>query len=254
MTIWIGIFFGVLQGLTEFLPVSSSGHLVFFNNIFGTNCDFLFFSLLLHLATLFAVVVVLWKEIKFLIKKPFSPLAIQLYLSTIVTIVMVLIFEAFIKDAFGGSLLPICFMLTAILLYITEVYTKKQAKPLNLKTSLIMGFAQGIAVLPGISRSGATICTGILCGLSREEASRFSFLMSIPIIVASMGYDILDAVVQGEAIFNVPILPAIFGFISAFLVGVLAVKFMINMLQKVKLWWFSIYLIILSIISLFLIK
>lgn len=252
MTIWLGIFYGVLQGLTEFLPVSSSGHLVFFNGVFGSTCDFLFFSLLLHLATLFAVVVVLWKEIKFLVRNPFSPLAKNLYISTLITIVIVLVFEGFIKDAFAGTFLPICFMLTAFLLFVTEVYAQKKTTPINTKKSVLMGIAQGIAVLPGISRSGATICTGILCGLSREEASRFSFLMSIPIILASMAYEVLGALTSGTGVIDTPILPSIFGFVSAFLVGVFAVKFMLKALQKIKLWWFSIYLILLAIISLIL--
>ena len=254
MTIWLAILFGVLQGLTEFLPVSSSGHLVLFNNIFQTNCDFLFFSLLLHLATLFAVVVVLWNEIKFLFKNPFSPLAKKLYFATFVSVVIILFFEGFAKDAFSGAWLPVCFLITAILLFVTEVYQKKQTKQTSYKTSLLMGLAQGLAVLPGISRSGATICTGILSGLSREEASRFSFLMSIPIIICSMGYELLGAVLNGEVVFDAPVLPSIFGFVAAFLVGIFAVKFMLNMLQKIKLWWFSIYLVALAIISLFLIN
>ena len=108
MTIWIAIFYGILQGITEFLPISSSGHLVLFNKIFGTSDDFVFFSVLLHFATLFAVVIVLWKDIKFLIKNPFSRPAKMIYIATIPTVVIVLLFKGFFEDAFSGNLLPIC--------------------------------------------------------------------------------------------------------------------------------------------------
>lgn len=253
MTVWCAIFLGALQGLTEFLPVSSSGHLVLFQNIFGIETDFLFFSVLLHLATLFAVVLVLWKDIKHLVFHPFCKEAQMLYTATIPTVLIVLLFQGFFEGAFSGVFLPICFMITAFLLFVTEVLAKKTSGKMTFKTGLITGIAQGLAVLPGISRSGATICTAVLLGVDRKRASRFSFILSIPIILASMAYEILGAVTSGEEILTLPVLPTILAFLSAFIVGVLSVKFMLGAFQKIKLWWFSIYLIVLSAISLFII-
>lgn len=253
MTIWCAIFFGALQGLTEFLPVSSSGHLVLFQNIFGIQADFLFFSVLLHLATLFAVVLVLWKDIKHLFLHPFGKEAQMLYTATLPTVLIVLFFQGFFESAFSGMLLPICFMITAVLLFLTEILAKKSSGKITFKTSFITGVAQGFAVLPGISRSGATICTAVLLGVDRGRASRFSFILSIPIILASMAYEILGAVTSGEEVLTLPILPTILAFLSAFIVGVLSVKFMLGAFQKIRLWWFSIYLAILSVISLFII-
>lgn len=253
MTIWLALAYGVLQGITEFLPVSSSGHLVLFNKIFSVDGDFVFFSILLHLATLLAIIVILWDEIKFLIRKPFSKPALLLYIGTIPTIIIVLLFKNFVTDSFEGNFLPICFMITAVLLFVTEIFSKTNLnKEINYKKSLIIGISQGIAVLPGISRSGSTICTAILCGVPREKASKFSFLLSIPVILGSMCFEILEGVTGGVQ-FQLPILPSILAFLSAFLVGCLCLKFMLKIFQKIKLWWFSIYLVFISIISFFII-
>lgn len=253
MTIWIAILYGIVQGATEFLPVSSSGHLVILNLIFNFEGNFIFFSLLLHLATLFAVLFVLRKQVFFLIKNPFSNLAKKLYLATIPTIIIAILFMDFFKNSFSGNLLPICFMLTAFFLILVEFVRKKTFKKINKKTAFLMGLAQGIAILPGISRSGATIIAGLFCQGSRKKVSEFSFLMSIPIILASLAYEIFSCLSSGAPIFDTPILPTFFAFCFAFGVGVLCVKFMINMLQKIKLYYFSIYLILVSIFSLFLI-
>ena len=236
MTIWLAILYGFIQGATEFLPVSSSGHLVLFNNIFKTENNFIFFSLLLHLATLFSVLWVLRKEVLYLLKHPLSENAIKLYIATIPTVLIVLLFKGFFEESFNGTFLPICFMLTAIFLIIVEFIRKKQIKPINKKISFIMGIAQGIAVLPGISRSGSTIIAGLMCGGDRKEVSKFSFLMSIPIILASMIYEIIECYVFNLPILDTPILPTIVAFITAFIVGLVCVKFMLNAIQKIKLY------------------
>lgn len=254
MTIWLAILYGFIQGATEFLPVSSSGHLVLFNNIFKTENNFIFFSLLLHLATLFSVVWVLRKEVLYLIKHPLSDYAVKLYLATIPTVLIVLLFKGFFEESFNGTFLPICFMLTAMFLIIVEFISKKQIKPINKKISFIMGIAQGIAVLPGISRSGSTIIAGLMCGGDRKEVSKFSFLMSIPIILASMLYELLDCYIFNQSILDAPIIPTLVAFITAFIVGLVCVNFMLNAIQKIKLYYFSIYLIILSIFSFFIIN
>ena len=247
MTIPAAIFYGILQGLTEFLPVSSSGHLVLFNKIFGTNCDFVFFSVLLHLATLLAVLIVLWKDIKFLFKNPFSKPAKMLYSATIPTILIVLCFKGFFEGSFNGELLPLCFMITALLLIITQVFGKSiRTKKISYKTAITIGLVQGLAVLPGISRSGSTICTGVLCGLDSKNASRFSFLLSIPIILASIFHELLGVITKGAPLFDVGIIPTLIAFVCAFVVGLLCVKFMLTAFQKISLWWFAGYLIILA--------
>lgn len=253
MTVWIAILYGIIQGATEFLPVSSSGHLVLLNLVFNTDGNLIFFSLLLHLATLFAVLVVLRKQVIFIVKNPFCDLAKKLYIATIPTVIIALLFMDFFTNSFSGAFLPICFMITAVFLFFVEMYGREKAfKSINKSTAFIMGLAQGVAILPGISRSGATIITGLFCKGSRKEISEFSFLMSIPIILASMAYEIFSCVYNGTPIFDTPLVPTFFAFASAFLVGIFCVKFMINMLQKIKLYYFSIYLILISIFSLFL--
>ena len=249
MTIWIAVLYGVLQGATEFLPVSSSGHLVLMNRIFGIECDFLFFSLILHFATLVAVVIVLRREVWSLVKHPFSRQAKFLWIATVPTVVIVLLFKGFFENAFSGELLPVCFMLTAVLLILTELLSKKTFKKLDGKTAFLIGIAQGVAVLPGISRSGATIACGCLCGLDKKASSRFSFLLSIPIILASMGYEILESVASGATVLGVSLELTFVAFAFALLVGVLCVKFMLEKLQKIRLYYFSAYLVLLAGLS-----
>jgi len=249
MSIWIAIIYGIIQGATEFLPVSSSGHLVLINFIFNIDCNFIFFSLLLHIATLLAVCFVLRKQIYFLIKNPFCKKARQLYLATIPTVIIVLLFNDFFESAFLGLYLPLYFLITACILTLAELVTRKKIKPINSKVSIFMGLAQGIAVLPGISRSGATICAGIFCGVERKEATEFSFLMSIPIILASLCYEIINCLKNGLPIFDTPVFETIIAFVCAFVVSIFCIKFMLKTLQKIKLYWFSIYLIAISILS-----
>lgn len=220
--------------------------------MFGTSDDFVFFSILLHVATLFAVIIVQWKDVKFLIKHPFSRPAQMIYLATIPTVIIVILFKGVFEDAFSGGLLPICFAITAVLLATTQLFAKNvPGKNITPKTSILVGMVQGLAVLPGISRSGSTICTAVLCGVSKEKASSFSFLLSIPIILASIASELLDAITTGQAVLSVPIVPTITAAITAFVVGCISIKFMLSMFQKVSLWWFVGYLLFISAVSLF---
>ena len=254
MTFTLAIFYGLIQGLTEFLPVSSSGHLVLFNKIFGTECNFVFFSVLLHFATLLAVVIVLWKDIKFLLKNPFSKPAKMLYVATIPTVIIVLCFKGFFEDAFSGNLLPVCFLITAILLAITQIFAKTIVpQKINFKAAVIVGLVQGLAVLPGISRSGATISAGVLLGVDKKTASRFSFLLSIPIILASIAHEILSVITTGASLFDVGIAPSLVAFMVAFVSGLFCVRFMLTVFQKINLWWFFAYLVIITGVSFFII-
>lgn len=254
MTIIQAIILGIIQGATEFLPVSSSGHLVLFNKIFNISDNFIGFSVFLHLATLFAVVIVLRKKIWWLICHPFSPLAKKLYLSTAITVVIALIFESFFKSMFSGAYLSIFFMITAILLVLTEFLSSKRVyHSFSYKTAIVVGLMQGIAVIPGISRSGSTICAGVMEGANREECAEFSFILSIPIILGSMLFEIIDCVKSGVPFFDAPALQIILAFFSAFIVGILCVKVMLDVVKKAKFTPFAIYLVILSIVCLFIV-
>ncbi len=266
MTIVQAIIFGIFQGLTEFLPVSSSGHLVLFSRIFGVDCDFVLFSVIMHVATLFAVVIYFHKDIWYLCKHPFGKDARKLYLATIPTVVIVLVFKDFVDSAFDGVLLPFCFMFTAVLLFVCQLLCQKNknnfegqikngdgndyGKYTDNKTAFFMGVAQGIAILPGISRSGATMCTGMMLGRDREQAARFSFLMSIPIILASMCYEVFGIIKDGGANL-VGFLPCALGFVFAFVIGFLSIALMLKAVKNMKLWWFSIYLVAIAVVSFF---
>lgn len=266
MAIWVALILGIVQGLTEFLPVSSSGHLTLLGKLFGIGETTFLLTVLLHVATLFAVLFVLRKEIWELIKHPFSRQACNLYLATIPTVLIVFLSKGILDEALGTTkLLPYFFLLTALLLLVTYFISKNQeGKNIekryvvengfrrNNLTSIVMGVAQGLAVLPGISRSGSTICAGLLCGEDRKNVSKFSFLMSIPVIIGSMLYEFIKGdfgIIGG----NEMIAPTIVAFLSAFIVGIVSMKFMLKVVEKGKYYYFSIYLFAISIVSFFLV-
>ncbi len=251
MQYFLALFFlGIIQGLTEFLPVSSSGHLVLFGNLFGID-ESLFISILLHVATLLSIVVVFYKDIWQMIRHPFSKQTTMLVVATIPTCLIVLVLMPIIKQSFAGGLLPICFLISAILLLVSEQLSKKkEKKEMTYKTAFIMGIAQGFAVFPGISRSGSTISAGLLSGGEKESVAKFSFLMSIPIIFLSLIMEIYE-IVTGSLKLQIQILPTILAFVSAFVVGIFAIKLMIKLTVKSSLKWFSLYLVIISIVSIF---
>lgn len=251
--IFFVIIMAIVQGLTEFLPVSSSGHLVLLNKIFKVQNDFLLLSVILHVATLFSVLIVLRKEVKEIIKHPFGNLSLKTIVATIPTVIIVLCFQSFFKNSFDGKFLPFCFMISAVLIAITEILNKNRAeKNISYTNSIVMGIAQGIAVLPGISRSGTTICSGLLCGCKRSEVARFSFLMSVPIILASLVMEIYEYASAGQAL-TLAWYELLTGFVVAFLTGILAVKFMLKIVEKRSLWIFAVYLALLSVACFFII-
>ncbi len=179
----------------------------------------------------------------------------NLVLSTIPTIIIVFIFRFFTNSVFeNAKILPVTFMITALFLIISQVISEKKqnCKKREIKTSscLMMGVIQGFAVLPGISRSGSTICTGLIMGENKEESAKFSFLMSIPIIIASLFYEIIFS---SDKIFGVQVLPIIISFLSAFIVGILSIRFMLKIVSKSKLYYFAFYLFALSILSIFIV-
>ena len=251
MSIFLVLFFmGLVQGLTEFLPVSSSGHLVLLANIFNVE-ESLFISILLHVATLLSICVVFCKDIFALLRHPFSKNTLMLVVATIPTCLIALVLMPFIKSSFGGSFLPVAFLITATILVITELFAKN-TKEFSYKTAIIMGIAQGFAVFPGISRSGATISAGLLSKGDKKECAKFSFLMSIPIILLSLIMEIYEGISGGINI-SYPISAIIISFIVAFLSGIFAIKFMMKLTEKGKLWWFSCYLLLLSLVTFFIV-
>ena len=255
MTILVALILGIVQGLTEFLPVSSSGHLMLLNSVFKIDGNFLFIEIVLHVATLLAVIIVLRKEIWYLVKNPFSKQMKNLVIATIPTVFIVFIFKFLTNSVFeNAKILPVTFMITALFLVLSQFVSDKN---LNLDESemktfscLMMGVMQGFAVLPGISRSGSTICTGLIMGENKEKSAKFSFLMSIPIILASLVYEIVFSSCE---VLSTQILPIIVSFLSAFIVGILSIKFMLKIVSKSKLYYFAFYLFVLSILSYFIV-
>lgn len=240
------VLIGFIQGLTEFLPISSSGHVVLFGSLFDLD-NLLLLSVVAHVGTLFAVIFCYRKRLVELAKKPFNKTNINLLIATIPTVVIVLLFNHFIEDNFSTKTLIWGFLLSAVLLIIAD-FKKDSYRPVNKRSALYMGLAQGLALLPGISRSGSTLVCGLLVGVEKNEALDFSFLMSIPIIIASAVYEsiklfTMQLTVNWLGIFIV--------MITSFIFGILSIKLMLKIVKKNKLYFFSIYLIVLSLIILF---
>ncbi len=246
MGVWVAIFLGIIQGLTEFLPVSSSGHLVLFQKIFGLNIDCLFFDIVVHLGTLLAVVVVYHKSILEILKHPFCEKAQKLVLATIPTVVIAILFKDIFKNSFGGDFLFVGFFVTAIIMFVASYSCKNnyQYKSLTFGGSVIMGIFQGLAIFPGVSRSGSTITSALVQGVRRNESAEFSFLMSIPAILGSLVFELFDI---GKASLNIPFASLVAGFVFSAVSGYIAIKFMLKVIKKAKFFWFGIYLVLLSI-------
>lgn len=262
MEIWQAVILGLVQGLTEFLPVSSSGHIAFFQGIFGISGDdiALFFMIILHLGTLVAVVIVFWREILDLFKKPFKTLGL-LVLATIPAGIAGILVKLLDLDGIllapsaMGIVLAVFFLVTATVLFVTERIAKKRESelPLSIKTTLPMGLAQALAVLPGISRSGSTICAGTIAGCKRSEVAKFSFMMSIPVILGSFLVELASGLYSGEIQTSFAEGGATLGwsiglgFIVSAVSGLFAIKVMLKIIEKANYKWFSLYLVLLSI-------
>ena len=254
MSIWIAILLGIVQGLTEFLPVSSSGHLVLFEKIFGINSqNFLLFDIVLHLGTLVAVIVVYRKTIWEMLKNPLGEDCQKLLFATLPTVIIALLFKDFFKQSFGGSLLWLGFLITAIFMFFTSYVCKNnyQYRPLTHKNAIVMGVFQGFAILPGISRSGSTISSALVQGVRRDQSSKFSFLMSIPAILGGLVFELFDPAIATQ---QVEFLPLLFGFVASAVFGYFAIKLMLKVIKKAKFAWFGVYLVLLSIMTFIFIK
>ena len=242
---------GIVQGLTEYLPVSSSGHLAIGSYLFGIDGEEnLAFTVLVHVDTVMSTFVVLWKEIDWILKGLFKFKMndeTKYFLNIVVSMIPIGIVGVFFKDKveeiFGSGLLIVgcCLLLTALLLTFSYYAKPRQREHISLKDAFIIGLAQACAVLPGLSRSGSTIATGLLLGNKKEKLAQFSFLMVIPPILGEALLDVLKAAKGEEAFGDISVLPLVVGFIAAFVSGCLACKWMINIVKKGKLIYFGIY-------------
>jgi len=247
------IFLGILQGITEFLPVSSSGHLILFQRIFGMENPGMTLEVVLHLGTLVSVFIVFWKDIWALIKKPFQKTTWLLIAATIPAVIAALVFDVEALFDADGPLsliaLGIAFLATGIILMITSKLPngKKDMERMSYLDGLIIGVAQAVAIIPGLSRSGTTIATGLFRGMTREGAARFSFLLSIPAILGATILDFRTAVASLEG-FGMDFWPLLLGFVAATITGYFAIRFMLKIIREAKLKYFSYYLFGLAIV------
>ncbi|MEA4914179.1 MAG: undecaprenyl-diphosphate phosphatase [Christensenella sp.] len=264
MTIWIAMLLGLVQGIAEFLPVSSSGHLLLIQKMFGITEGALFFTVMLHLATLIAVFIVYWPTLIELIKHPFQKTVGLLIIATIPAVLIAVIskmiapVEAFFDAADAGQYLGFGFLLTSILLFISDhvrhtridengekVEVKgKKLKNMQVTDALVIGCMQGVGVLPGVSRSGSTISGALFTGLNRKTAADFSFLMSIPAIIGGAIFEVPDAIKTGLGDMHWTTLVA--GMLVAGITGYFAIKVMISAIKKKKLIGFVIYTAVLG--------
>ena len=223
MKISESIILGLIQGLTEFLPVSSSGHLVLFQNLFGIEEATQAFSILLHMATLIAVFVYYWRDIWALIRRPFQRTTALLIAGTIPTVIIALLFNDTFDAIFGkGKFIGFNFIFTGLILLYADTRRggRKKVRNMSIFDALLVGTMQGVAILPAVSRSGMTISTCLSRGLDKENAARFSFLLSIPAILGAMTLTIKDMVTGEVALAEaVGVAPMAVGFIVAAEIG-----------------------------------
>lgn len=255
---WIeALILGIIQGLTEFLPVSSSGHLELAKFILGDTSlpeESMLMTVVLHGATALSTLVVFRKDIADIFRGLFqfkwndeTIFSLKIIISMIPAGLVGVLFKDQIESLFGGQLLLVgsMLLLTAVLLLLAD-RAKTTQKKVGYWNALIIGIAQAIAIMPGISRSGATISISVLLKIDRSRAARFSFLMVVPLILGAMAKDILSGSISFEP--N-QIIPLTIGFIAAFFTGILACTWMITLVKKAKLSWFAFYCIIVGTIA-----
>lgn len=246
---------GLVQGLTEFLPVSSSGHLILVRQLMGLNggaqSQFnMLFDVMAHLGTLVAVVLVLYKPILDLFKKPYKNL-LMLIVACIPAVIVGFLCKDYIEEYFNtATYLCFFFLFTAVIMLVSEILAKRNKKPkdINWGSAVAMGLMQGVGVFPGVSRSGSTIFGGTVAGADSKQIATFSFLMSVPIILGSLLLSVID-VAQAGALAQIDWFSIFVGAASAFASGYLAVRVMLKLIAKADFKWFSLYLLIVAILT-----
>ena len=258
---WLeSLLLGILQGLTEFLPVSSSGHLTIGQELLHLNttaADNLLFTVTVHAATVLSTIVILWKEIEGLFKGTFftakwnddKTYVAKILLSCIPVMIVGLFFKDQVEAIFGSGLLVVgcCLLLTALLLTFAYYAKPRQKETISYRDAFIIGLGQALAVLPGLSRSGTTIATGLILGNKKESIAQFSFLMVLIPILGETFLNVIDIIKEPALLGGIGFTPLFIGFLGAFISGCLACKFMINLVKKGKLIYFAIYCAVIGI-------
>ena len=256
------ILMGLLQGLTEYLPVSSSGHLAIAAELFGVDGESnLMFTIAVHVATVLSTLVILWREIVWIFNGLFQwngtlnaqqRYALAILVSMIPVGIVGVFFQDHVEEIFGAGLLVVgcCLLVTATLLIFSYYALPRRKENISLKDAFIIGLAQAVAVLPGVSRSGSTIATGLLLGNKKESLAQFSFLMVIPPILGEALLDVMKAMKGGaEAVTaGIGTWPLVAGFLAAFISGCLACKWMIGIVRRGKLIYFGLYCAIVGVV------
>lgn len=253
---------GLIQGLTEYLPVSSSGHLTIGQEVLGVSgSDNLIFDVVVHVATVLSTLVILWKKIVWIFKGLFkfrwndeTRYTVNILVSMIPVGIVGVFFKDYVEEIFGSGLFIVAYflMVTALLLTFSYYAKPRQKEKISLRDAFIIGIAQAAAVMPGLSRSGSTIATGLILGNKKEKLAQFSFLMVIPPILGEALLDVMKAMKHGaEAVTGGMSISALaVGFIAAFVSGCFACKWMISIVKKGKLIYFAIYCAIISVVAL----
>ena len=252
---------GLIQGLTEYLPVSSSGHLTIVSNLFGINGeDNLTFTVAVHVATVLSTLAIFWKQVVWIFKDLFkfqwnegTRYAACIVVSMIPVGIVGVFFKDYVEEIFGSGLFIVgcMLLLTALLLAFSYYAHPRQKEKIGFFDALVIGLAQACAVMPGLSRSGSTIATGLLLGNKKESLAQFSFLMVIPPILGEALLDVIKASKEGFASVagDISATALIVGFITAFVFGCLACKWMVDIVKKGKLIYFAIYCAIVGLIT-----
>ena len=256
---------GIIQGLTEYLPISSSGHLAIGQALFGLSDPDanLAFTVAVHVATVLSTCVILWKEIVWIFADIFkfkwnegTKYAVNILISMIPVAIVGLFFKDKVEAIFGNGLIivGICLMITASLLAFSYWAKPRQRENISPLHSFVIGIAQAIAVLPGLSRSGSTIATGLILGNKKEKLAQFSFLMVIPPILGEALLDTKEMAEKGvsAAMGGISPLTLAIGFLAAFICGCIACKWMINIVKKGKLIWFAAYCVVAGVTAIIL--
>ncbi|MDR2397848.1 MAG: undecaprenyl-diphosphate phosphatase [Spirochaetaceae bacterium] len=250
MRIFEAIILGAIQGLTEFLPVSSSGHLVLLQKIFHITEPTLLFDTVVHVGTLGAVFIVLWRDIGDILHHPFQRLTGLLIVATAPTVLIALLFKDLVEAAFtSGAFLGFAFLCTGALLFLAQKWSKhpgitKTDRTMQWKDALIIGVFQGVAIVPGVSRSGSTLFAALTRRLDRNFAARFSFLLSIPAILGALVLQVPEVLENPSG--GVSVVNLLAGALSAGVVGFFSIRGMLKVVRTGSLWGFTLYVILLG--------